>query len=146
MWDEVLLFFCSIPKSNVLCVHCSQASDSGPLGLLFSTGVECLGELIHPVHSSIRLNWLCGQNFNLAITDRDFIFPMFLWHVLSINIIIINLWNTLPGGNKSRKLFLALLSKSRLQGHQPWCHLKGLYYMERRFNIYSIIWRYLQIN
>ena len=27
-------FFCSIPKSNVLCFHCSQVSDSGPLGLL----------------------------------------------------------------------------------------------------------------
>ena len=28
-------YFFSIPKSNFLCFHCSQVSDSGPLGLLF---------------------------------------------------------------------------------------------------------------
>ena len=28
-------YFCSIPKSIFLCLHCSQVSDSGLLGLLF---------------------------------------------------------------------------------------------------------------
>ena len=32
-WSVVI--FCSIPKSIFLCVHCSQVSDSGLLGLLF---------------------------------------------------------------------------------------------------------------
>ena len=33
IWSVVI--FCSIPKSNVWCIHRSQVSDSGPLGLLF---------------------------------------------------------------------------------------------------------------
>ena len=36
------------------------------------------------------------------------------------------LWNTMPpAATKSKKLFLAWRSKSRSQGHWPWCHLKG---------------------
>ena len=38
------------------------------------------------------------------------------------------LWNTTcmpPAATKSKKLFLASRSKSRSQGHWPWCHLKG---------------------
>ena len=30
-----------------------------------------------------------------------------------------------PAATKSKKLFLASRSKSRSQGHWPWCHLKG---------------------
>ena len=30
-----------------------------------------------------------------------------------------------PAATKSKKLFLAARSKSRSQGHWPWCHLKG---------------------
>ena len=33
MWDEVLLFL--VPFQNFSRVHCTQVSDSGPLGLLF---------------------------------------------------------------------------------------------------------------
>ena len=36
-----------------------------------------------------------------------------------------------PGGNSLKKLFLAWRSKSRSQGHWPWCHLKGYQYLRR---------------
>ena len=58
------------------------------------------------------------------------------WHSTTINKqannrckkSIVCLWNTTcmpPVATKSKKLFLASRSKSRSQGHWPWCHLKG---------------------
>ena len=36
------------------------------------------------------------------------------------------LWNTIPpAATKSKKVFFTSKSKSRSQGHWPWCHLKG---------------------
>ena len=75
MWDEVSLFFCSISKSNLLCIHRSQVSDSDPLGLLLTEHTErmsykTLGEKANDLTQSYDKSPYTYRKFKNKLTTQ----------------------------------------------------------------------------
>ena len=77
LWSVVI--FCSIPKSNILCIHRSQVSDKGPFGLLFTVACSSTINRITSTVNLDKINWC-----HMVFSALDLYF-MLAWYRLGRN-------------------------------------------------------------